>query len=692
MLCRKMTTCSITTALIVSTWLTPPSIASAQEGTDGAPQFGEGVQSIEHGGAVSEDATGDGVPEQEDGFADLSLEELMEVQVVVTPTRHEQKITNVPYAISVVTADDIRASGARSIPDALRLVPGVDVAQITSGNAAVSLRGMHGFLSGQTLVLVDGRQIYDAGSGGTFWFAWPFQLEDIERIEVIRGPGGVAWGANAVNGVINIITKDPTQQLGLTLTTTVASRDTYGQHVGYAFQDGPLRMRVSAEYEGTAGFKNGGSLLFPLDDEYDAWRLGIRAIYEPGPQDTWAFSAGYSLIEDGFPPSLTTGFDPTNASHQTAFLLAKWDHRMADDSSFSFTAFINDFFGHPGIRSIDYRYQQLGLQFGHVFSPSERHTLTWGLDTRLDLMNASNSDPQFLSKDHVSSGVVGLYAQDEWRFAPKWTLNAGGRIEYDSYGGFQPSARVALSYELSGDSIIYGAVSRAFQMVPGAQRFLQFPIIDGLATVESRRSRDPTQLLAYEIGYRGRFFDRLSASLTLFWHEYDDLGAFTPTLGLCGPTLFWNSNARASLYGMEFDARYALSEKLTLLGNYTFERLDWRYPVSFSPATDFVEPPRHKAMLGARYSATDRFHLSTHLYYVDAVRAPNPSFPLVSQHIDQYFRLDLRAEYELLTDRAWIAVGASNLLDSGHFEGASVHMNDGEVPRMIFAEFRLRIK
>ena len=179
-----------------------------------------------------------------DDTADLELLDL-EVPIVVTAARRAQKITTVPNAVSIITADDIRASGARTIPDALRLAPGMDVAELSYSNKAVSVRGLHGFVTRTVLVLVDGRQLFDSLFGGTLWGNWPFQLEDIERIEIIRGPGGVTWGANAVDGVINIITKDPKDQLGLTMTLSGGSRGSFKKHVGYSFIDGKLRLRVS---------------------------------------------------------------------------------------------------------------------------------------------------------------------------------------------------------------------------------------------------------------------------------------------------------------------------------------------------------------------------------------------------------------------------------------------------------------
>ena len=145
------------------------------------------------------------------------------------------------------------------------------------------------------------------------------------------------------------------------------------------------------------------------------------------------------------------------------------------------------------------------------------------------------------------------------------------------------------------------------------------------------------------------------------------------------------------MYGAEFDAKYHATDNLTLLANYTFQELDWRADVPLYDK-DTISPPEHKAMVGARYSPTDDLHLSSHLYWVDFVKGPNPSLPFISNRIAPYFRLDLAAEQELWDDRASISVGVKNLLDSGHFEGSTIFMNDAEVPRMVFAEFRLTLQ
>lgn len=631
---------------------------------------------------------------EDTSLAELSLEELMEVPVVITATRHAQKITNVPYAISVITAEDIRAAGARSIPDALRLVPGVDVSDLAYGNYAVSPRGFHGFIASHVLVLVDGRQIYDSLFGGTLWGAWPFQLEDIAQIEVIRGPGGVTWGANAANGVINIITKDPGDQIGLTVSGVGGSRGSFKQHIGYGVQDGKLRLRFSAEYEASDGFRKGSSFWRNVDDDYKGGRFSLHAIYDKNKNNTYTFSAGSAVVDGGAPGAPLAGFGQRrNPGTQASFLLGRWTHRIAPGNEIEITGFINDAQGSSGIAQIDYRYQQIGFLFSHSYSLNDSHTRTWGVDTRVDLMDASNSDPLMLTKSFVSTAIIGLYLQDEWKLAPRWTLNLGGRIDYEFYGGFQPSARASVSYELSDDAAVYGAVSRAFIMPTAAGRFTRIPLLNGLAFVTTNSDMNPTTLIAYELGYRGRLLERLDTNLNLFWHQYDELATFGMELGPPGlvQRRFDNRSGKASLYGVEFDAKYRVSNKLTLLANYTYQQLNWDVDAPFTDR-DFITPPAHKAMLGARYVPIERLHLSSSLYFVDAVAAPNPLNPFDTSRIDPYLRLDVRAEYRFADDRASLAVGVRNLLDKGHMEGSTLFLDDAETPRMVFVEYRMKIK
>jgi iron complex outermembrane receptor protein len=430
-----------------------------------------------------------------------------------------------------------------------------------------------------------------------------------------------------------------------------------------------------------------------LEDDYKAGQMSLYAIYEQNPQDTLTLTAGSGVLDGGFPRTPLGGFGwRRNPGAQASYVSGKWSHRIEKDNTLDLTAYVNDFYGSPGVPQIDYRYQQFAFQLGHSFRPSENHTFSWGVDTRADMLDASNSDPQMLSRSFVSTGILGIYAQDEWRFAPDWSLNLGGRLDYEFYGGFQPSARASLVRKLSDTSQVYAAVSRAFQMPPVGLRFLDMPLLNGLAWAEGHRDLDAETLLAYELGYRTQLFNRLQLGLNVFWHEYDDSTTLSPRLGPPGLlTMDLDNRAAASLYGVELEARYPVSKKLTLLANYTFQEFDWRASVPFHDK-ELMSPPKNKAMIGVRYSATDDLHLSSHLYYVDAVTAPNVDFPFIARNIDPYVRWDLRAEYEFWKDDASFAVGVRNLGDDSHGEGGTLFLNYAEVPSMVYAEFRVKIR
>lgn len=632
------------------------------------------------------------LPDSPEGMLDIELFDMDIPTVITAVSRRKQRLSEVPAAASVVSAEDIRRSGARSVPDALRLVPGMDVAELTYGQYAVSPRGLHSIYANRTLVLVDGRQIYDPMFSGTYWMAWPFQLEDIARIEVIRGPAGVAWGANAMNGVINIVTKDPADQLGVTVTAGGGSQGSHKEYLGYGFADDKLRMRVSGEMEGSDGFQKEGGLPFlsTFDDGLESAGGSVHAIYEASKRDTLTFSGGSRVVNENYPIPFFEQYARLRPHSEASYLMANWSHEFAPDNTFELTGFVNDFHNRSTTYT-DYRYQQFALQLRHTFKPAEDHTLTWGIDSGFDLVDAGNSDPYMLSRSYVTGGVLGIYVEDEWQLAERWNLSLGARIDYDSYGGFQPSGRAALSYELSDDSLVYGAVSRAFHMPRGARRFLQIPVTFGILQTTADQDLDPETLLAYELGYRSRWLDdRLELNANVYWHDYDDLflGKFR-----FGPPGLVRVNAENgdsfSMYGVELDSKFAVTDELTLLGHYTFQIPDSRAGFNEIGA---ISPPRHKFMIGARYSPFEDLHLSTHLHYVDNVEAREAENPITARHIDHYFRWDLRAEYEFWEDRASIAAGVRNLLDDHHPEGASVTINTGDVPRMIYAEFRLRLQ
>src|SRR6185295_10751788 len=225
------------------------------------------------------------LPQQD--LTELSLEELLNLEVTVTSAaRHEQPLSKTPAAIFVLSADDIRRSGATSIPEALRLVPGVNVARLDSNRWAVTIRGFNGQFANKLLVLVDGRSVYTPLFSGTWWDVADVPLEEIERIEVIRGPGAALWGANAVNGIINIITKPASQTQGDFASTTVGTQDRFLGYLrrGGELEDGHWRAWINYTNRGPLDLASGSE----GGDQWDLVRAGFRADHAPAGPDRWS--------------------------------------------------------------------------------------------------------------------------------------------------------------------------------------------------------------------------------------------------------------------------------------------------------------------------------------------------------------------------------------------------------------------
>ena len=213
--------------------------------------------------------------------------------------------------------------------------------------------------------------------------------------------------------------------------------------------------------------------------------------------------------------------------------------------------------------------------------------------------------------------------------SPKWALTLGGRIDYEFYGGFQPSARISLARELGPDSMVYAAVSRGYQMPPAGLRFMQTPLAGGLMYLTADQDMRATTLVAYEAGYRAKFFDRLNVDLNLFCHDYDDYIVEHTMLGPPGLlSRELRNGATVVTYGLEWESRYVVNDKLTLLGNYTLELTDWRGPDPIDN-TDIMPAPRHKFMIGARYHPWENLFLSAHMYYVGQTSSPKRPKSLV---------------------------------------------------------------
>ena len=386
---------------------------------------------------------------EEASLADLSLEELVRLDVTAV-SRKAQKLSDTPAAVTVLSAADIRRSGARSVPEALREVPGVIVSQIGSGRWSVGVRGGEGRFSNKLLVQIDGRSVYSPLFSGVFWEALDVMLEDVERIEVIRGPGASLWGANAVNGVINIITRKATATPG---GVVVASVDDKG-HPSLAVRQGIDLGEVGALRVFAKGSELAGSRTRDGQTEPDynrGWAGGFRMDGAGSGVDAWTLQGNVNRRTSGenINASTITGepaLIPLDFVFESSSLLGRYNWGLAGGEA-SLQAYVDHHYANVGTYGRG-TVNTADVDFQHRLVPSGSHEVMWGLGARLleTEIVAASAVLSIVPPKRVSR-VMSAFMQDEITLVPKtWKLTLGGRFEYSSRSHFEPQPTARLMW------------------------------------------------------------------------------------------------------------------------------------------------------------------------------------------------------------------------------------------------------
>jgi iron complex outermembrane recepter protein len=466
----------------------------------------------------------------------LSLEELGNVEVVSVSKEPEQ-IWKTPAAIFVITQEDIRRSGATSIPEALRLAPGVEVARIDANHWSVAIRGFAGQFSKSLLVLVDGRSVYTPLFEGVYWDIPYVMLSDVERIEVIRGPGGTIWGSNAVNGVINIITKPGKETRGSLATLGSGSIDQatgafrYGASVGH-----DLDFRVY----GMGGIR--GPEFHPDSNEFDNWRLGqvgFRADWKLGDRDTFTFQgdsyngiSGESVFLSSFtPPAETPVDDKTYVSGGN--LLARWQHTSSEGSDFQVQAYF-DRTNRQDLELGETR-DTFDVDFVQHLRIHSDQQLTWGMGARVSPSNfiQTSQGVDFLPHKQVDSIYSGFVQYEFPIVSDKLTATIGTKLEHNNFSGFewQPSGRIL--WTPKPHQSVWGAVTRAVRTPSRLDQDVQFAILVQSAPpppvyflIQGNPRLKSEQLVGYEAGYRTEIGKNFYVDFTAFYNNYDNLQGY----------------------------------------------------------------------------------------------------------------------------------------------------------------------
>lgn len=611
-------------------------------------------------------------------LCDMSLEDLLTVKVT-TAEKKQTSLARTTAAVYVITADDIVRSGATSVADALRLAPGVEVAQISSSLWAISIRGFNGRYANKLLVLVDGRSVYTTISSGVYWNVQDLLLEDVERIEVIRGPGAAVWGANAVNGVINIITYKASQTQGGLLSVTGGSHDQAVTGVRYGAQLGSqAAYRVFGRYalRGQTAGVNGGN-------NYDRWNvenIGFRSDWSGSSADSFmvegsvyqARSSERGKVAVLGPPFVIEQNHPTITSGGS--LLFHWKHTLAGGSELGWQAYYDD--SHRGTSIFGTTDRTLDVDFQDESHLGSRHDVVWGLGFRLTDFDSRGSVAFSLNPAQRITNLFSGFGQDEITLLPdRLSLTLGAKLEHNAFTGLelQPDAR--LLWTPHPRHAVWAAVSRAARtpssFEEGARlNIFAFPNANGMVVL-GRLVGNPhfkaEHLLSYELGYRTQASKRLSFDITGFYNLYHSLAtdnSGTPFFEaqpspahLVLPVLQGNSAHGHSL-GFELASNYSVTSSWKVTGSYSSIGGLVLAPPGADPEPLLGSTPEHQFQLHSAVSLPRKFEFDTGVYFVGALR---------DQPVRSYTRLDARLAWSP-AERVQLSLGFENLLDPRHLE------------------------
>ncbi len=469
-------------------------------------------------------------------FEAMSLEDLLNVDLkVYSASKRAEDLSDTPAAIYAVTSDEIRRSGATSLPEALRVVPGLDVSRFNAWTWAISARGFSGQFNNKMLALMDGRELYSPLFGGVFWDAQDYLLADIEQIEVIRGPGGTLWGANAVNGVINVTTKSADKTQGLLATGLAGTEDRFRGAMRYGAKTGGLAWRAWGGYFVTdAGVIRSGAR---APDAWDGGRGGVRVDWDLGAGSALMLSAdGYANRMDAevSQPIATAPFVskvPATTHTSGADTIARYTKTFSDSSRLE----VQGYYDHTS--RIDPRGHEIretgNVDVQQALRLGASDDLVAGVALRTTTQKWDDNPFVKLVPRGRTDLVASAFAQDELRlFDERLRLIAGSKFELNDYTGFEVQPTVRVSGKVAKTQTLWAAASRAVRTPARIESDAQvfYGIFPGpiYAYVKGNKDLKSVTLVALEAGWRAQVAGRASIDVALFDNQYSDVIAVNP--------------------------------------------------------------------------------------------------------------------------------------------------------------------
>jgi iron complex outermembrane receptor protein len=636
----------------------------------------------------------------ESDYLQMTLEELMDVPVYSAAKKMET-VKDTAAAVYVISAEDIARSTATSVPELLRIAPGVQVARISSNTWSVAIRGFNGRFSNKLLVLVDGRTVYNPVFSGVYWNLQDTVLEDIERIEIVRGPGGALWGANAVNGVINIITKESKDTTGVLVSAGGGTEDHGVLSLRYGKQIEKGAYRIYAK-----GYQRDQSADPFSGDAYDkteGGQLGFRSDWELSEKDTFQVQGhGYSVNEEAeyTDPSSLPSFATsrkTTVDQVGGNILARWLREHDGGSTTQLQAYYDR--DERDDLVADIRVNTFDLEAEHRVMLNESNEISAGIGFR-DIEERTSGDDSFFTASPESKNyrIVNFFLQDHIRLSDSLRLILGAKLSHNdfSHDEIQPNARAI--WQLNKKSSLWAAISRAVRTPNRAAHHLSgnlftTPVPD-VGPVTTQLSPNPEfgseKLIAYEIGYRSEVNSRVQFDISAFLYDYDDLSGIRvldttvdsssgePTV--ITPIVFDNSLEGES-YGAELLIDLKLSDWWRMQGTYSFLRIELRTNNPFGQSGGLLEEedqnPQHQAGIRSMIDLPHDLEFDSFLRYVDRLSASDT---------DSHLQLDLRFGWNINKNFKLDLIG-NNLLDNQHDEFNDIFPTvvDAHQERSVFA-------
>ena len=628
------------------------------------------------------EATTPGAPESSGATTgglnlDMKLDDLVKQPVLVpalstavtSVNRQESTVGRSAAAIFVITPEMIKRSGVRSIPDALRMAPGLDVARINAHTWAISARGFNGRFANELLVQIDRRIVYNATFGGVYWDMQDVVLADVDRIEVIRGPGTTAWGSNAVNGVINIITKKASETQGTLIQSGGGNQERDFNTVRYgATNPGGVSWRAwGQQFDRNSGWSDTG-----IGDSWRQQRGGFRADYTPTKEDTVTLQGDISNMHGGeqvnasipTPPYQSTVND--TAHGPAGNVLFRYGRVSDEKTSWQFQTYFDRYQYNTATFAETRNTYDIDLQY--QFSPAEYHQFISGVNYRHSQDYTTGSFFESLSPPAFLTQWASVFAQDTMTLVEdRLYFTLGTRLEQNTFGHFQVEPTARLLFLPDKRQSAWLAVSRAVRnptrsdtqvvfnqnLVPGQPIFLN---------TNGSLQFAPENLMAYEIGYRAAPTDQFSWDIAGYINDYrkqegvGPIGApiiMPPGIILLPTTIVNNASSRS--YGFETTANWQLTDAWRLFSSYSLFEVQAK---GAGAEAEAMTSPHNQVYMRSSWDLKHNLQFDLIGRYVDQLAAPS---------VPKYIEMDTRIGWQASKHLEFSLVG-QNMLNNHHLE------------------------